>query len=465
MTAPTVSVADVLSASEALQGVPSIADATPTGAGAPPRAHDGFDDAILRHRSVAAATIASPAPVAAPAPAPAPAAEPQSAQLGVYKRAPMTLVAGEGITLRDSAGREYLDLTSGIAVNALGYADPGLAAAMHAAVDGLVHVSNLYRTEPAERLAQALVRQSFADRVFFCNSGAEANEGAFKFARRWARSLGDAGKHEIVALRGSFHGRLFGTLAATDRPAYRHPFRPLAPGIGILERDLAALDATVNAETTAAVILEPVQGEGGVRVLDAGFLREVRALCTERNVALIFDEIQCGLGRTGTLFAYEQSGIEPDILTLAKPLAGGLPMGAVLMTAEIAAALQPGDHGTTFGGGPFVASVALHVVDRLSAPSMLAHVRETGEWLGGELSAIAERTGSVRAVRGRGFMWGLDTTVRAGTVVSAALERGLLLCTAGDHTVRLLPPLVATREELARGLAILEEALRWPTPS
>ena len=471
MTAPTLPVSDVLAPREAKLAAP-FAEAVSTGVGAPPENNVRTDDTSLRHRSAASgiaivpsqpsrATIAARS-AAAVAPAAAPA---ESAQLGVYRRAPMTLVSGEGITLRDTAGRAYVDLTSGIAVNALGYADKELAAAMHAAVDGLVHVSNLYRTEPAEQLAHALVRQSFADRVFFRNSGAEANEGAFKFARRWARAHGDAGKHEIIALRGGFHGRLFGTLAATDRPAYRHPFRPLAPGIGILERDLAALDASISAETTAAVILEPVQGEGGVRVLDAGFLREVRAMCTERGVALIFDEIQCGLGRTGTLFAYEQSGVVPDMLTLAKPLAGGLPMGAVLMTADVAAAMQPGDHGTTFGGGPFIASVALHVVERLSEPALLRHVRDTGAWLGAELTAMAERVGNVRAVRGTGFIWGLDTTVRAATVVSAALERGLLICSAGDHTVRLLPPLVATREELVHALALLEEALQCPTPS
>jgi acetylornithine/succinyldiaminopimelate/putrescine aminotransferase len=302
------------------------------------------------------------------------------------------------------------------------------------------------------------VSRSFADKVFFCNSGAEANEGAFKFARRWARSKGEA-KHEIISLRGAFHGRLFGTLAATDRPAYRLPFRPLTPGVSISERDLADLDAALSADTTAALIVEPVQGEGGVRVLDAGFLRELRAMTKARDVALILDEIQCGLGRTGSLFAYEQAGIEPDLLTLAKPLAGGLPMGAILMTDEIASAIKPGDHGTTFGGGPFVASVALHVLERLSDPALLQHVRETGEWFGEELNEIAHRTSRIRQVRGVGFMWGVDVMGTAGHVVSEALAHGLLVCSAGDYTVRLLPPLVATKDELARGLQILEEVL------
>src|SRR3954471_14934 len=239
-----------------------------------------------------------------------------SALLGNYKRAPSELVDGDGVYLIDADGKRYLDFVSGIAVNALGYGDAGLKAALHDAVEGLIHTSNLFPTAPGERLATSLVEKSFADKIFFCNSGAEASEGAFKFARRWARTKGDA-KHEIVALRGAFHGRLFGTLAATDRPAYRLPFRPLTPGVSIFERDLAELDAALSEDTVAALIVEPVQGEGGVRVLDPGFLREIRAVTAARNIALILHEIQCGLGRTGTLFAYEQAGIEPDLMTLA----------------------------------------------------------------------------------------------------------------------------------------------------
>ena len=394
-------------------------------------------------------------------PLPSSAAPAASALVGTYKTPAVDLVRGEGVHLFDADGRRYLDFVSGIAVNALGYGDAGLVSAMHAAADGLVHTSNLFGTAPARRLAEAYVARSFADKVFFCNSGAEANEGAFKFARRWARSLdGDnQSKHEIVALRGSLHGRLFGTLAATDRPAYRLPFRPLAGGISIVERNIEDLNRVLDAETVAALILEPVQGEGGVRVLDAGFVRELRALTAERRIALIFDEIQCGLGRTGSLFAYEQLGVVPDMLTLAKPMAGGLPMGAILMTENIAQAVKPGDHGTTFGGGPFVASVAMHVLERLSDPSLLEEVRDNGAWLGAELEEIARRTSRIRAVRGVGYMWGVDVMGMASHVVSAALEAGLLLCTAGDYTLRLLPPLIATRDELAEGLEILEEIL------
>jgi len=386
------------------------------------------------------------------------ASTPASALLGNYKRAPGEFVGGEGVYLIDDSGKRYLDFVSGIAVNALGYGDPGLRAALHAASDGLIHTSNLYSTAPGEQLAATLVEKSFAAKAFFCNSGAEANEGAFKFARRWARTRGEA-KHEIVALRGAFHGRLFGTLAATDRPSYRIPFRPLAPGITIVERDIDDIAIALNDETAAAVILEPVQGEGGVRVLDAGFVREVRALTKERDVALIFDEIQCGLGRTGTLFAYEQFGVEPDILTLAKPLAGGLPMGAILMTEEIAATIKPGDHGTTFGGGPFIASVANYVVGRLADREWLRTVSDNGAWFGKQLTDIARRTGRIRAVRGMGYMWGIDVMGTAAHVVNEAFAAGLLTCSAGEYTVRLLPPFVATRDELALGLAKLEEIL------
>ena len=384
---------------------------------------------------------------------------PTDAILATYKRGPVEFTHGKGVYLYDATGRRYLDFVSGIAVNALGYADAGLQAVMHRAVDGLVHVSNLYASKPGRELAAGLVDRSFASKVFFCNSGAEANEGAFKFARRWARTIGSGSKHEIVALRGSFHGRLFASLAATDRPAYRLPFRPLTPGVTIVERDLDDIAIALDAETAAALIVEPVQGEGGVRVLDAGFLRELRALTRERRVALIFDEIQCGLGRTGTLFAYEQTGIAPDLLTLAKPLAGGLPMGAVLLCDEIAETIQPGDHATTFGGGPFVASVALHVLGRVSDPALLAAVRREGAWLGEELRSLATRTDRIRAVRGIGYMWGFDITGPASQVVADALDAGLLVCSAGDHTVRLLPPLVAAREDLARGLSILEQIL------
>ena len=380
--------------------------------------------------------------------------------LGTYKRAPMRFVRGAGVELFDDEGKAYLDLSSGIAVNALGYGDAGIAQTIQEALEtGLIHVSNLYRTDAGESLAKFLVDNSFASQVFFCNSGAEANEGAFKFARRWGRMVGSDAKTGIVALRGSFHGRLFASLAATDRPSYRAPFRPLAGGVSICERDENELDAALDAESVAALIVEPVQGEGGVRVMDPAFLRYLRRVTKERDIALIFDEIQCGLGRLGTFMAYERFGVTPDMVSLAKPIAGGLPMGATLVTAEIAAAIKPGDHGTTFGGGPLVAAVANHVVRRLSSPELLDAVKENGEWLGERLEGVARKSAKVRAVRGMGFMWGIDVVEPASDVVQRGWDAGLLLITAGDHTLRLLPPLVIGRADLERGVQILESIL------
>ena len=397
----------------------------------------------------------------APAPAPAVAAAPLPAILGTYKRQAPLFVRGDGVYMIDDTGTRYLDFVAGIAVTSLGHNDPGVNAAVQEALaTGLIHTSNLYRTAPGEALAQWLVDHSFANSVFFANSGAEANEGAFKFARRWARSTGHPAKHEIVALRGSFHGRMPGTLAATDRPAYRLPFRPLMGGVTIVERDLDELRTVLDPETAAAVIVEPIQGEGGVRVLDPEFLRGLRALTRERNVLLILDEIQCGLGRTGSFFAYEQLGFAPDMLTIAKPLANGLPIGAILVNEQVARVMQPGDHGTTFGGGPLLAHVAHHVVQRLSDPALLAHVRETGAWFGQQLQGIADRTGTVRAIRGTGLMWGMDVHEPAAAIIGRAFAHGLLLVSAGEHTLRFLPPLVITKAELAQGLDMLETALR-----
>ena len=378
-----------------------------------------------------------------------------SALAEMYARTGLRIVAGDGVELIADDGRRYLDFVSGLAVNALGYGHPVIRAALNQALDtGLVHVSNLYHTDPAEQLAAELVGRSFADRVFFCNSGAEANEGAFKFARRWT------GKSDIVAFTGGFHGRLFASLAATDRPDYRRPFEPLLGGVRIVPMgDRAATDRAVTAERTAALIVEPVQGEGGVRPVPPEWLAYLRALCTERRVALIFDEVQCGLGRTGRLFAYEAAGVTPDLVTLAKPLAGGLPMGAILITDSVAASLATGDHATTFGGGPVVATVALAVLRTIAAPTFLARVRETGEWLQHELGALAARRTRIREVRGTGLMWGLELAEPAAPYVTAAREAGLLVVTAGPQVIRLIPPLVIERDDLARGLAILGAAL------
>jgi len=379
-----------------------------------------------------------------------------TALLGVYARVGPLFVAGEGSELIAEDGTRYLDFVAGIAVNALGYNHPVFRdAVLRALESGLVHVSNLYRTEPGERLAAELTSHAFPSggQAFFCNSGAEANEGAFKFARKWSQ------KTEIVAFSGSFHGRLFASLAATDRPDYRRPFEPLLAGVQIVplgDEDAASRAIT---ERTAAVIIEPVQGEGGVRPVPAEFLALLRELCNKTGSALIFDEVQCGLGRTGTLFAAEQMGVVPDMYTLAKPLGGGLPMGAVLVNDAIAAALAPGDHATTFGGGPFVAAVALDVLRTIAEPDFLAEVRSKGEWFGRRLNRLVAGSARVREARGRGLMWGLELNDVAAPVVAAARERHLLVLTAGPTVIRIVPPLTISRDELERGATILAEVL------
>ena len=379
-----------------------------------------------------------------------------AALLGVYSRVGPLFVAGEGAELIAEDGTHYLDFVAGIAVNALGYNHPVIRDAILRALDtGLVHTSNLYRTEPGELLAAELVTRAFnrQGQAFFCNSGAEANEGAFKFARKWSQ------KTEIVAFTGSFHGRLFASLAATDRPDFRKPFEPLLAGVQIVPLgDRAAATRAVTG-ATAAVIIEPLQGEGGVRPVEPEFLAFLRQLCDERGAALIFDEVQCGLGRTGTLFAFEQAGVTPDLLTLAKPLAGGLPMGAILVNDRIAAALAPGDHATTFGGGPLVATVALAVLHTIAEPDFLADVRAKGAWLGERLERLAAQAPRVRAVRGRGLMWGIELTEPAAPVVKAARDRQLLVLTAGPNVIRILPPLTISQADLERGVAILAEVL------
>ena len=363
-------------------------------------------------------TMPSPAPTTAFTAAPA-----LPAILGTYKRQAPLFVRGDGVYMFDEHGKKYLDLVAGIAVTSLGHNDPGVMHAMQEALaTGLIHTSNLYR--------------------------------------RWGGTQGFPNKHHIIAVRGAFHGRMPGTLAATDRSAYRLPFRPLMGGVTIVERDLDELARALHPEKTAAVIVEPIQGEGGVRVVDPEFLRGLRELTREKNVLLILDEIQCGLGRTGTFFAHEQIGVVPDMLTIAKPLANGLPIGAILVNDAVARAMQPGDHGTTFGGGPLLAHVAHHVVQRLSDPAMLQHVRETGAWFGEQLQGIADRTGQVRAIRGKGLMWGMDVHEPAAAIIGRAFEKGLLLVSAGEHTLRFLPPLVITKNELAEGLAILEAAMQ-----
>jgi predicted acetylornithine/succinylornithine family transaminase len=383
-----------------------------------------------------------------------------SALLPVYRSMEPIITGGHGCYLQTADGRELLDLTSGIGVNAFGYGDTRLVAAIAQGLQsGLVHTSNLFKTVPSQQLAARLVELSFADRVFFCNSGGEANEGALKFARRYAKAHGGDAKHEIVALKGSFHGRLFGTLAVTDRPGFREQFAPVMPGARfVTPEDIAELNAAVSAERTAAIIAEPVQGEGGVRPLSEEYLAALREAADRVNAVLIFDEVQCGLGRTGKLFAYQHSGVEPDIMALAKPLAGGLPMGAILLRESVASTIKPGDHATTFGGGPLVSSAALYVLNRLTEPGFLSDVVAKAEHLANLLGQLIAHP-DVKQVRGLGLMWGIELGTEAAPVLTRALERGLLLTSAGEKVIRLLPPLTIAKSELELAIERLQGAL------
>ncbi len=379
--------------------------------------------------------------------------------LGVYTRPPFVLARGEGCTLYDTEGKAYLDCVAGIAVNVLGYNDPGINQAIHeAASTGVLHVSNLYHTEPHARLAQQLCETSFADKVHFSLTGADANEGAFKFARRYAREHGHEDKYEILAFSGAFHGRLFGSLAATPREKYQQPFQPLMPGVRFAEFNNLESARQQMDDRVCAIIVEPVQGEGGINPATPEFLQGLRELADAHDALLIFDEVQCGLGRTGTLWAYMDYGVEPDILTVAKPLAGGLPIGAILMRQKVADAMHPGDHASTFAGNPFTTHVANYVVERVSQPEFLAAVKEKGAYLMEMLEEL--NSPHIVEIRGKGLMVGVELDVEAGPVMTKGFDRGILLVTAGPNVVRFVPPLTISKDELAQAVNILGEILQ-----
>lgn len=368
--------------------------------------------------------------------------------LPAYARADVTFVSGEGAWLVDSDGKRYLDLLGGIAVVGLGHCHPAPLAAAHEQLDALWHTSNLYSTEPMTRLAGLLSERFGGARAFFCNSGAEAVEAALKWARK------ATGKPEVVALEGSFHGRTHGALAVTGQPGKRAVWEPLAPKARFAQlNDPASLAAAVG-PGTAAILVEPVQGEGGIHPATAEFLAAARALADEHGALLLFDEVQCGMGRTGSFFAWEQLGVAPDALVLAKALANGLPIGALLVADGAPEGFAPGDHGSTFGGNAVVCAAACAVVETLDEPLLLS-VRAKGERLATGLAALP----GVVEVRGRGLMLGAELDRPAAPVVADCLAAGLLVGSAGDTVLRLTPPLTVADEELDQGLALLEEVL------
>ena len=364
---------------------------------------------------------------------------------------------GRGARLVDADGKAYWDLLAGIAVNALGYRHPALVRALRAEAADLLHVSNLFYQPAQAELAERLVTLSGLSRAFFCNSGTEANEAALKFSRLLA-----PGKPGVVALENSFHGRTLGALSMTGNEPYRTPFEPLVPGVTFVPaNDVAALWAAVT-ERTGAIFLEPIQGEGGIVPLSDAFLRAARERADAVGAALVFDEIQCGLGRTGFLFAFQRSGVVPDVVTLAKPLGGGLPLGAVLTGPRLEGLVKPGHHGTTFGGNPVACRLGLTVLDELVEGALVARVADVGPWFGRKLAALARRSPAIAEVRGCGLIWGIELEREAAPVQAKLLEKGFVVGTARKKVIRLLPPYVVPKAALAAFVLALEEALKEP---
>jgi len=377
-----------------------------------------------------------------------------------YARFPLVLVRGRGVRLWDSDGKEYLDCVGGIAVDALGHCHPKMVEAIRAQAETLIHVSNLYHIEPQIRLAQLLCEQSFADRAFFCNSGAEANEAAIKLARKYAKDHWSSDRVDIITMHHAFHGRTLATVTATGNPKYQHGFEPLMPGFKHVPYDnLQAVERAIDSRT-CAVLVEPVQGEGGVIVPAADYLPGLRRLCDEAGILLILDEVQSGMGRTGKLFAYQHWGVEPDILTLAKALAGGIPMGAMLAREAVAASFVPGTHASTFGGTPFVSAVALAVVTSMLADDLPGNAARVGKYFLARLQGLQTAYPVIKAVRGKGLILGMEVAVPARGIVAACMERGLLVLTAGDNVVRFVPPLILTEADVDQAVTVLEAALK-----
>jgi acetylornithine/N-succinyldiaminopimelate aminotransferase len=376
-----------------------------------------------------------------------------------FARVNLAFERGEGVWLTATDGERYLDFTSGVAVNALGHAHPHLIAALTEQANKVWHVSNLYEIPESERAAQRLCAASFADVVFFCNSGAEAVEGAIKTARKYQSVSGHPERFRIITFDGAFHGRTLATLAAGGQKKYLEGFGPVVEGFDQVPfDDLAAVKRAIGPET-AAIMIEPVMGEGGVRVVEPSFLRALRELCEQHGLMLIFDEVQSGMGRTGELFAYQRTSVAPDIMPLAKALGGGFPVGAILATSEAAKGMTAGTHGSTFGGNPLAMSAVNATLDVMLAPGFFDHVKRLGLLFKQRLAEIKDRYPSVIAeVRGEGLLIGLRAVVPAGELVEATRAEKMLTVGAGDNVVRLLPPLIVSEQEMAEGIMRLDRA-------
>ena len=377
-----------------------------------------------------------------------------------YKRVPLVIKKGRGCTLWDSDGQAYTDFVAGIAVCNLGHACPEVASALTSQAGVLFHVSNLYYTIPQVELASWLVGHSFADRVFFCNSGAEANEAAIKLARKYFHDQDNHDRYKIITMKQSFHGRTFATLSATGQQKIREGFDPILNGFDLVPfNDIEVLKRQIS-DITCAVMLEPVQGEGGVVCSDPGYLAAVRQLCDEAGALLIFDEVQTGIGRTGKLFAYEHFNVEPDIMTLAKALGNGLPIGAMLAREEIASAFQPGAHASTFGGTPVICAAALEVLNLMEREGIVEHCQKTGDYFKDSLLALKDRHRVIEDVRGIGLMLGMKLNINGAPIVEECMNKGFLINCIQENILRFIPPLIITKEEIDALVSCLDEILK-----
>ena len=385
--------------------------------------------------------------------------EAESNLIHTYNRYQIVLDKGDGVRLYDTDGKEYLDFGSGIAVFALGYNNKEYNDALKAQIDKLIHTSNYFYNEPAAKAAKALTSASGMDRVFFTNSGTEAVEGAIKLAKKYAYLKDGSTDHEIIAMEHSFHGRSMGALAVTGNKHYQEAFGPMIPGIRFAQfNNLASVKELVN-DKTCAIIFETIQGEGGVYPAKKEFIEGVRKLCDEKGILLILDEIQCGMGRSGSMFAYQQYGVKPDIVTSAKALGCGVPIGAFMSTEQVAKALVPGDHGTTYGGNPLACAAAVEVFRLFEKLNVTDNVKNVGKYLETQLKSLVEEYDVVKAQRGMGLIQGIELTVNPKDVIAKCLDNGLILFSAGTNVIRFVPPLVITREDVDQMMSRLKKAL------
>ena len=377
-----------------------------------------------------------------------------------YARYPLLLVRGKGTRVWDKEGREYLDFVSGLAVCNLGHCHPKVVKAIQDQAEKLIHVSNFYYIEPQIQLASLLCKNSFADQVFFCNSGAEANEGAMKLARKYAKEKMEGDRYEMITMERSFHGRTFATLTATGQDKFHKGYSPLMPGFKYVPfNDPDAVRKAIDSKT-CAIMMEPIQGEGGVICPREGYLKALREICDEKGILLIFDEVQVGMGRTGKLFAYQHEGVEPDMMTLAKSLAGGVPIGALLIKKEVAESFKPGDHASTFGGNPLATAAGVAALTAILEEGMLENCREVGDYFYSKLEGIKKKFLFVQEVRGKGLILGMELKLEGGTIVKQMMDKGFLInCTMGN-VLRFLPPLIVTEEEVDQMVGALEEIFK-----